>query len=46
MVVVSFVVIGVAPRTVGRQHAERVALLASGPLIASLDRCSARCRGC
>jgi CBS domain containing-hemolysin-like protein len=31
--VVSFVVIGVAPRTVGRQHAERVALLSSGPLI-------------
>ena len=33
MVAVSFVVIGVAPRTVGRQHAERVALLSSGPLI-------------
>ncbi len=33
MVVVSFVVIGVAPRTLGRQHSERVALLASGPLI-------------
>jgi CBS domain containing-hemolysin-like protein len=32
--VVSFVVIGVAPRTVGRQHSERVALLSSGPLIA------------
>jgi CBS domain containing-hemolysin-like protein len=32
--VVSFVVIGVAPRTVGRQHAERVALLSSAPLIA------------
>ncbi len=31
--VVSFVVIGVAPRTVGRQHSERVALLSSGPLI-------------
>jgi CBS domain containing-hemolysin-like protein len=31
--VVSFVVIGVAPRTLGRQHAERVALLSSGPLI-------------
>ena len=27
MVVVSFVVIGVAPRTLGRQHSERVALL-------------------
>ncbi len=32
--VVSFVVIGVAPRTVGRQHSERVALLSAGPLIA------------
>jgi CBS domain containing-hemolysin-like protein len=27
-------VIGVAPRTVGRQHSERVALVSSGPLIA------------
>ena len=27
MLVVSFVAIGVAPRTLGRQHAERVALL-------------------
>jgi CBS domain containing-hemolysin-like protein len=34
MLVVSFVVIGVGPRTVGRQHAERVALLTSGVLIA------------
>ncbi|MDQ3615094.1 MAG: hemolysin family protein [Actinomycetota bacterium] len=34
MVVVSFVVIGVAPRTVGRQHSERVALLSSAVLIA------------
>ncbi len=33
MVAVSFVVIGVAPRTVGRQHSERVALVSSGPLI-------------
>jgi CBS domain containing-hemolysin-like protein len=33
MLVVSFVVIGVAPRTLGRQHSERVALLSSGPLI-------------
>ncbi|QNN53340.1 hemolysin family protein [Nocardioides mesophilus] len=32
--VVSFVVIGVSPRTVGRQHSERVALLSSGPLAA------------
>ncbi len=35
MLVVSFVVIGVAPRTLGRQHSERVALLSSGPLIAA-----------
>ena len=34
MVVVSFVVIGVSPRTVGRQHSERIALMVSGPLIA------------
>jgi CBS domain containing-hemolysin-like protein len=33
MVAVSFVVVGVAPRTVGRQHSERVALLSSAPLI-------------
>jgi len=33
MLVVSFVVIGVAPRTLGRQHSERVALLSSRPLI-------------
>jgi CBS domain containing-hemolysin-like protein len=32
--VVSFVVIGVSPRTVGRQHAERVALVSAGPLLA------------
>ena len=32
MLVVSFVVIGVAPRTLGRQHAESFALLAAGPL--------------
>ena len=31
MLVVSFVVIGVAPRTLGRQHDERVALLSAGP---------------
>jgi CBS domain containing-hemolysin-like protein len=35
MLVVSYVVIGVSPRTVGRQHSERVALLSSGPLIAA-----------
>ena len=34
MLVVSFVVIGVASRTLGRQHSERVALLSSGALIA------------
>jgi len=34
MLVVSFVAVGVAPRTVGRQHAIRVALLAAGPLLA------------
>ncbi len=34
MVTVSFVVIGVAPRTVGRQHSERVALASAGPLVA------------
>lgn len=32
MLVVSFVVIGVAPRTLGRQHSERVALFSAGPL--------------
>ena len=33
MVSVSFVVVGVAPRTVGRQHSERVALASSAPLM-------------
>jgi CBS domain containing-hemolysin-like protein len=33
MLVVSFVVIGVAPRTLGRQHAVRVALSTAGPLL-------------
>ena len=33
MLVVSFVVIGVAPRTLGRQHAEQVALGTAGPLL-------------
>lgn len=32
MLLVSFVVIGVAPRTVGRQHDQRVATLSAGPL--------------
>ncbi|HSK26061.1 MAG TPA: hemolysin family protein [Jiangellales bacterium] len=34
MLVVSFVVLGVAPRTLGRQHADRVGLVAAGPLLA------------
>ncbi len=34
MLIVSFVVVGVAPRTVGRQHAERVALLSAGVVMA------------
>jgi CBS domain containing-hemolysin-like protein len=32
MTVVSYVFVGVAPRTIGRQQAERVALLAAGPV--------------
>jgi CBS domain containing-hemolysin-like protein len=32
MLVISFVAIGVAPRTVGRQHSERVALISAGPI--------------
>jgi CBS domain containing-hemolysin-like protein len=32
MLLVSFVVIGVAPRTLGRQHADRVALFSAGPV--------------
>ncbi len=34
MTVVSYVFIGVAPRTIGRQQAERVALLGAGPTLA------------
>ncbi|HQA78796.1 MAG TPA: hemolysin family protein [Propionicimonas sp.] len=34
MVLVSFILLGVAPRTLGRQHAEAVALAASGPIAA------------
>ncbi len=34
MLVLSFVVIGVAPRTLGRQHADRVACLSAGPVAA------------
>jgi CBS domain containing-hemolysin-like protein len=37
MVVVSFVLVGVSPRTLGRQHAEAVAL-ASAPLLVGLSR--------
>ena len=33
MLVVSFVVIGVGPRTLGRLHAERFALAAAGPVV-------------
>ncbi len=32
MVVLEFVVIGVGPRTVGRQHSQRIALLTAGPV--------------
>ena len=34
MAVVSFVVVGVSPRTLGRQHSDRVALLASPVIVA------------
>jgi CBS domain containing-hemolysin-like protein len=37
MVVISFVLIGVAPRTLGRQHSEGVAL-ATAPIATALDR--------
>ena len=33
MTVVSYVLIGVAPRTLGRQQAERIAMLGSGPVL-------------
>jgi len=32
MLLILFVLVGVGPRTIGRQHSERVALLAAGPL--------------
>lgn len=32
MVVVSYVLIGVGPRTLGRQHSERIALVSAGPV--------------
>ena len=34
MIVVSYIAVGVGPRTVGRQHAERVASIAAGPVAA------------
>ena len=34
MVVISYIAVGVGPRTVGRQHAERVALAAAAPVAA------------
>ena len=33
MTLISYVIIGVAPRTIGRQQAERVALLSAGPTL-------------
>ena len=46
MVVVSYVVVGVGPRTLGRQHAEPVALLAAPVLRWLAPGCSARWPGC
>ena len=34
MIVVSYIAVGVGPRTIGRQHAEQVALLAAAPVSA------------
>ncbi len=34
MVVIAYVIIGVAPRTLGRQHAARIALISAAPLYA------------
>jgi CBS domain containing-hemolysin-like protein len=34
MIAVSYIAVGVGPRTVGRQHSERVALAAAGPVAA------------
>jgi CBS domain containing-hemolysin-like protein len=33
-VVVSYVIIGVAPRTLGRQHSDRFAMISAGPVMA------------
>jgi magnesium and cobalt exporter, CNNM family len=34
MIIVSYILWGVAPRTIGRQHSDRVACAAAGPLVA------------
>ncbi|MFC0622709.1 hemolysin family protein [Kribbella deserti] len=34
MVLVSYVIIGVAPRTLGRQHSDRFAMISAGPIMA------------
>ena len=46
MVLVSFVVIGVGPRTLGRQNAYSIALLAAASAAGDLGRCSPRSAGC
>lgn len=45
MIVISYVVVGVMPRTLGRQHAEPVAL-ASAPIVYGLTRIFAPCPSC
>ena len=34
MIIISYIFWGVAPRTLGRQHSDRVACAAAGPLVA------------
>ena len=46
MVVVSFVVIGVAPRTLGRQHAYSIALASARSAARHFGVCSHRSAGC
>ena len=46
MLVVSFVVVGVAPRTLGRQHSETVALWSRGAAACGHPGARARCRSC
>ena len=46
MLVISFVAIGVAPRTVGRQHSERVALVSADPAVVRDRGPRARCPSC